>query len=324
MERLRFWLIALLVLATGLVEAQTLPRFEPLTTLPRYEPGTLPRFDPFGTNEPDLPQVADSGVGYIDTALIGNRWRLRYDAAFDNVKPSRAEFFWPVGQPLGPGPGPETSVDYQDASAYVEWSPHARFSVFGEAAYRFVDPELNASSDGIGDTNAGFRFALRQNACATTTFQFRGYIPSGDGSRGLGTDHYSLEPALLHYQQLAPFLSLELEVRDWFAIDGTDGFAGNVLRYGAGLSYQINRGAPPLRAVGELVGWTVLDGATAFSPAPGLAVIEDASGDTIINVKVGLRWQFNACYDLYAGYGQALTDETWYDHVARIELRRTF
>ena len=28
--------------------------------------------------------------------------------------------------------------------------------------------------------------------------------------------------------------------------------------------------------------------------------------------------------DVYAGYGQALTDETWYDHVARVEFRRTF
>lgn len=310
MEPLRSWVGPLLLLcAASLCQAQI--------RIPNpYRP----------PEEPDLPQVADSGVGYIDTALIGSRWRLRYDTAFDNVKPSRAEFFWPVGQPIGPGPGPETSVDYQDISTYTEWAPHARFSIFGEVAYRFVDPVLNADADGISDTNAGFRWALRQNECSTTTFQLRAYFPTGDGSRGLGTDHYSLEPALLHYRQFTPRLALELELRDWFALDGTEDFAGNVLRYGAGLSYRFNsEESTPLRAIVELVGWTVLDGMTALLPAAGgPGVIEDAAGDTIVNVKVGMRWQVNSSYDLYAGYGQAITDETWYDHVARLELRRTF
>lgn len=310
MEPLRLWSCSLLVLcAASLCQAQI--------QIPNpYRP----------PQEPDLPQVADSGVGYIDTALIGSRWRLRYDTTFNNVKPSRAEFFWPVGQPLGPGPGPETSVDYQDLTAYTEWAPHKRFSLFAELGYRFVDPELNADADGIGDTNGGFRWAIQQNECATTTIQFRGYFPTGDGSQGLGTDHYSLEPALLMYRQLTPRLALELELRDWFALDGTDDFAGNVLRYGAGVSYWFNKeGSQPLRGIVELVGWTVLDGMTAFLPAAaGPGLIEDAAGDTIVNLKVGVRWQFNPCYDLYAGYGTPLTDETWYDHVARLELRRTF
>lgn len=276
-------------------------------------------------SEPDSPQVADSGVGYIDTALIGGRFRLRYDAAYDNVKPSRAEFFWPVGKPLGPGPGPETRVDYQDVSSYLEWAPLPRLSLFAETFYRMVDPELQDNTSGFGDMHAGFKFALRQDACQTTTFQLRGYFPTGDGARGLGTDHVSIEPALLHYRRLTPRLALELELRDWFAVGGTPDFAGNVLRYGGGLNFQLNqKSATPLWIVGELVGWTVLDGMTAFAPTPTERVIEDAAGDTIVNAKLGLRKRLTGGYDLYGGYGKALTHETWYDHTFRIELRRVF
>ncbi len=275
---------------------------------------------------PEMPQVADSGVGYIDTAVIGSRIRFRYDAAYDLDKPSRAEFFWPVGRPLGPGPGPETGVDYQDVSAYVEWAPaSSRWSLFAEMPFRFIDPELNNNTSGFSDGNAGFRLALKQDACQTTTFQLRTYFPSGDGSRGLGTEHVSIEPALLHYRQLAPRLALELELRDWIAVDGTDDFAGNVLRYGAGFSYLLTDSCTtPIKAVVEFVGWTVVDGMTAFSPVAGQRVIEDAAGDTIVNAKVGLRGSLSPCCDLYAGYGQALTEQIWYDHTFRVELRRTF
>ena len=193
-------------------------------------------------------------------------------------------------------------------------APYTNLSFFAEMPFRFVDPELQNNTSGFGDANAGFKLALRQDCCQTTTFQLRTYIPSGDGSRGLGTDHASLEPALLHYRQLSQRLTLETELRDWIALDGTEDFAGNVLRYGAGVSYLLNEcSCTPTRAVIELVGWTVLDGMTAFLPAPGQAVIEDASGDTIVNLKLGLRRNLSPCCDVYAGYGQALTDETWYD-----------
>ena len=39
----------------------------------------------------------------------------------------------------------------------------------------------------------------------------RAYLPSGDGSRGLGTDHASLEPALLLFRPITERLTLEAE-----------------------------------------------------------------------------------------------------------------
>src|SRR5262245_28156910 len=108
--------------------------------------------------------------------------------------------------------------------------------------------------------NADFKWAFLSVDDLVATFQLRTYIPTGPSTRGLGTNHVSLEPALLFYVPLAERLVMEAEIRDWIPIGGTD-FQGNVIRYGIGMSYGIYE-APSLRIrpVAEFVGWTVLDG----------------------------------------------------------------
>src|SRR5438270_9101732 len=74
------------------------------------------------TTAPDTdggPTGKESTVGYIDSALPRNTFRLRFDAAYDFERPTRAEFFW--ARTINPGvPRPETRVDYQDLSSYLE------------------------------------------------------------------------------------------------------------------------------------------------------------------------------------------------------------
>src|SRR5262249_6594034 len=122
--------------------------------------------------------------------------------------------------------------------------------------------------------------------------------------------------------------ALEAELRDFIPLDGTD-FAGNVLRYGVGLSYQAIRGPRfHVTPVAELVGWTVLSGKEATAGGD----ILDASGDTIVNVKLGARFGLGNLdapgalnqSDLYIGYGRALTGDVWYKDILRVELRLRF
>src|SRR5437660_1132068 len=75
---------------------------------------------------------AAGNVGYVDSALPVTQFRLRYDAAFDDNRLYRAEFFYPkpgafrtapppLNDPHAPGGADLVqSVDYQDVSAYVE------------------------------------------------------------------------------------------------------------------------------------------------------------------------------------------------------------
>ena len=49
----------------------------------------------------------------------------------------------------------------------------------------------------------------------------------------------------------------------------------------------------------------------------------DASGINIVNLKFGARAIFGQG-SVYAGYGHALTDHTWYDDIFRFEYRYSF
>jgi hypothetical protein len=189
---------------------------------------------------------------------------------------------------------------------------------------RFLNPEINDNTAGFGDLNAGLKWAFWQNDVSTFTFQFRTYAPTGDADRGLGTDHVSLEPGILGLYRLTERLFVEGEVRDWIPIGGTEGFAGNVLRYGLGLSYlAAETDILTVRPVTEFVGWSVLDGMKS-----NLAGVFDADGDTIVNAKLGVRvglGEGDAIYgqrhSIYAGYGTALTSDVWYEDIARLEYR---
>jgi hypothetical protein len=281
----------------------------------------VPRGDAVGQGT-TVPRVRDSNVGYIDPAIPGNVLRFRFDAAYDNLRPTRADFFWAVGGTAGPGPAiPESSVDYQDLSVYGEALLTPSFSAFVNLPARFLDPEQNPNTAGMADMDLGFKRTLIDEADLVATFQFRTYLPTGDVDRGLGNNHVSLEPALLVYKPLGEYWGLEAELRDWIPIDGTD-LAGNVIRYGVGVHCTaLSTCCWQLTPVAEFVGWTVLDGGVSVRQPSGAAILEDAAGDTIVNAKLGVRMKYGEQLDFYTGYGRPLTGDSWYEDIYRFELR---
>lgn len=268
------------------------------------------------------PRVSDSSVGYIDSAITGDVFRFRFDAAYKDRRPTRAEFFYPRGGPAGPGLGePEPSVDFQEFSAYLEKAVTGRLSAFIDVPVRFINPELNADHAGFSDLDAGFKFAFIQSEDRVATFQFRTYAPTGDSRRGLGTNHVSLEPAFLFYDRLTDRFGLESELRLWAPIGGTD-FAGEIVRYGIGLHYDLFKTSRcTFTPVAEFVGWTLLDGKETVVPPSGVAFIHDAGGETILNAKLGMFVKFGDRADVYAGYGRPLTGDRWYENTFRLQFR---
>jgi hypothetical protein len=271
------------------------------------------------------PRISDSAVGYIDSAIPADVFRFRFDAAFQDTRPTRAEFLYPKGGPLGPGlPSPEPRVDYQELSAYLEVAASDRFSAFLTVPTRLLQPEVNPDHAGLSDLDAGFKFAFLRDEDHVATFQLRTYAPTGDSHLGLGTHHFSFEPALLYYEHFTERLGLESELRLWVPAGGTD-FAGDIVRYGVGLHYDLGRTAHcKFTPVGEFVGWTVLGGKETVVPPSGMPFVEDAAGQTIVNFKLGLRVQFDDRADLYLGYGRPLTGDRWYENILRLEFRLFF
>lgn len=261
--------------------------------------------------------------GYIDFARPMNQFRIRYDAAWGMNRPDRAEYFYAKCGcfPGAPGPLlPERNIDFQEATAYIEIAPAQRFSVFADLPIRAINPDVNPNETGIGDVRFGFKYAFIYDDQQILSLQVRTFAPTGDARRGLGTDHWTIEPALLYTRQLSDKVTLYGEFGEFIPIDGTD-FAGDVLFYGLGLGYTLqNSNNLFVMPVVEFVGWTVLNGQEFDGQ---ILQSFNAGGDTIINGKLGVR-AGGPRHDVYLGYGRALTGEVWYEDIARFEYRFKF
>ena len=276
---------------------------------------------------------------YIDSAIVGNQFRFRFDAAYNNGLPDRAEFFYPqCGCFPGDTPGParvETSVDYQEFMGYLELALTDRLSGFVEIPFRLLNPEQNDNTSGLGDIRSGFKYALIADPRHYLTFQLKVYAPSGDGDRGLGTAHASIEPGILYYRQVSNIVDIFAEVRDWIPISDSEfggrDYAGNVLRYGVGAGFNLLEWTDDccrqqrVALVTEFVGWSILGGQAlqSFDGIPQNAKVIDVDGQTIVNAKVGLRYS-NADSSFGVSYGRGLTGDVWYSDILRVEYRYAF
>ncbi len=290
--------------------------------------------------------------GYLDPAAPVTMFRLRYDDGINNRFPDRGEYFYAkcgcfrdpalAGNTLDPnarGPqGANLSVNYQDVRPYFEYAFNTKFSVFTELPVRFVSfnsittppgtQQGLGSEGGLSDMNVGFKYAFVAEENRYWTFQLRTYIPTGDSYLGLGTGHVSIEPSLLYYRRLTDRLLLQGQFTE-FAPVGGSGFASNVLQYGGGLGYILHQGEratviPTL----EMVGWTFIGG-QEFNPVSG---IQSASGDTIVNIKPGVRIGIGRApapmamqqQSIYAGFGIPVTGDQFYSNLFRVEYRYVF
>ena len=272
---------------------------------------------------PDEPlTIRDASVGYIDSASIADQMRIRSDRGSGFKFPNRSEFFYARSRPFGPGlPLPEKSVDFQDHTLYLEKMIAPEWSVFAEGGLRYLNPQVNANTAGIGDMNLGFKYVFLNDADQIWTFQLRTYVPTGDADRGLGNLHTSLEPAILGFTRLSEDLGLASEFRYWQPLGGTE-FAGGILRYGLGLRYNLLQGEQwRLSPTAEAIGWTVLGGKESRQLDDGTVIQNNAAGETIVNLKLGARLDLNERAGFYAGYGRAVTGNQWYRDVVRIEFR---
>jgi hypothetical protein len=292
--------------------------------------------------------IDPSMVGYIEDAGIHSEFRIRFDAAWDDETPDRAEFFYAkcgcYANPAaganfdpntpGPGPGIPKDVNFQQLYFYGEYAPTPRISVFLQFPFRWLQPQslpgappAFPNSSGFGDMPIGIKFAPIASDRRHLTLQFKTILPSGNAHSGLGTNHATIEPSILYYERLSERLTIEAEFGDAHPLGSSaglpttssKGFAGDVLFYGAGPSYQfINDEQFRLAGVLEFVGWNIRNGFVTGPANPSTA------GVNIVNAKVGPRMLFGSHHSFYAGYGIALTSAKWYREIFRTEYRYAF
>ncbi len=290
-----------------------------------------------------------SMVGYIEDATVGSGVRVRFDSGWDIDSPDRAEFFYakcgcfrglagsPAFDPAAPGPAPGivTAMNFNQLNLTTERRLGRRASVFFDLPFRWIKPTdflANTGSfgnqSGLSDITIGTKIALATSASRDITVMVRGSIPTGDSSKGLGTDHGSIEPALLLRQGIGSRAQIEGQFGDWHPTGSSNGplpgngnFAGDILYYGVGPSFDlVQTRTARFAPVVELVGWHVLSGFQTSTFAPP-ASSGDVSGMNIVNLKVGARLSLTNGGSFYVGYGWALTKNIWYDHILRFEYR---
>jgi hypothetical protein len=270
--------------------------------------------------------------GYLDPAAPVTMFRFRYDDGINMHDPNRGHYFY------GGTVGVANHVNFQDIRPYFEYAFNPKFSVFTELPVRFVSTPvgggggpgggLGGREEGLADMNVGFKYAFIAEQDEYLTFQLRTYIPTGNAGDGLGSGHVSLEPSLLYYRQLTDRVLLQGQLSEFTPV-AVDAFASNVFQYGAGVGViTLQTESITVIPTLEVVGWTFLDGYK--SDATGVAV--SASGDTIVNIKPGVRIGFGRQpvpammqkQSLYAGFGFPITGDQFYSTLFRLEYRYIF
>jgi hypothetical protein len=355
--------ISVMAMAVSLAVA---PHAQHNDTVTRHERQTIAATRAMGVAlERIAPQAATRPLGerkrrrgmiaYIEDATVTSQVRVRFDVGFGIDAPDRAEFFYakcgcyklddpPFFDPDAPGPGPgvPTELNFQQLYVQGEHAMRPGLSLFAELPVRAIQPQgfedfgpryaPFPDQSGIADIRFGAKVSLRADENRDLTLQVRASTPTGNASKGLSIDHWSIEPVLLYQQTIGERAGIEAQFGTFHPFggsvgaptSGSDKFSGDVLFYGIGPSFDLVandrfRFSPVL----ELVGWHVMGGSQTLCPGAQCTYAVD-DHDNIVNLKLGARVTAANRNSFYAGYGWALTDAVWYERVFRLEYRYEF
>jgi hypothetical protein len=280
---------------------------------PCYDPKWLP--------------IADSAF-YVDAARPQTQTRIRIDPSVGIILPDRAEFFWARADGTGLGPKPpapfraELSIRNVDTYLYTE-AATGRVGAFFEMSYRSLDPDVDPHAAGFGDMNVGVKTLLLDCELIQISMQFRTYLPVGNGGKGLGTGHTSLEPSLLMALRLAPDSYLQAQVSEWIPVGGDPNYMGAVLHYHFSWNKEIYRFHPQVPLIGtlEMSGYSFQDGSFT-DPVNG--PFQHAGGYTYFYAGPGLRLFVCDKLDFGIATSWALSEQHLAATTYRAELRLRF
>ncbi|HBN77991.1 MAG TPA: hypothetical protein DD473_19715 [Planctomycetaceae bacterium] len=256
----------------------------------------------------------------IETPLPQNYTGLRFDFATGLETPDRSELFW-ARQGIGP-PLNENEVNYQDMTLALA-SGGKYFSTTTKVPIRFINPDINDSTVGLGDLSIATRLLIIDGDHWKLTQYFNTIMPTGSRARGLGTGHTSLEPGFLAQLKWTDKTYFFGDLRYQFPIGGDPVHSGQRLMYGLGMStvqYQTDIFA--VMPTFELLGWSALDGAKTLPS--GLVV--DVDSETAAVLSTGLRFVLGPAGDLglfEAGINTAmsLNDRALYQTLTTVDFR---
>jgi len=267
----------------------------------------------------------------LDVTEPFNHFDIQVNPVSGINAPDRAEYFWPKA--TRGVPAVEESVSYQDLRVRMEVG-NDFVSNITEVPLRFLDPQINGNTTGLGDMSTAVKTRLFQGATLNISQIMRTYFNTGSVTHGLSTGHISIEPGLLARYEWDERTFMFGEVKFWVPMGGDPTHSGEVLRYGAGISHLwIDNDSFAAIPVLEFVAWNVLDGQQTLpasqQPVVGGPATRDIDGDIIFNIFPGMRFTFKGgenfdLFELGVNGGVALSNQRWYNAQMRFEGRWMF
>lgn len=189
-----------------------------------------------------------------------------------------------------------------------EWTFHRSFSIEVAVPYVFQDVDEGTSFNGFGNAEVAFKFAnfAFEDAGVLLGYGMAIGVPTGDGSKGIGSDHiWELEPFLNAGYKEGPFEAVAW-ARFGIPTNQDDGEEIETdFNYDLSLLYAFN---PRLQGLLELNGWTVASGEQA------------GIGTAFLGPGVKLA-PFSALSSLFVGVGAAFPlDQDELDAGVRVSL----
>jgi hypothetical protein len=269
----------------------------------------------------------DQGLGFervrfapmiLETAMNNPSVGIRFKNDFGLNTPDRLEYVWARA---GRGPAAEQRVDIFDSVLRMEVG-NASAVAITEYTMRSLNPDINPNTVGFGDMVVGAKANIYDNGCTQVSSAFRTYLKTGPVDRGLGTGHVSLEPGILACHQLSQFTYLHGELKYWLPIAGTNGFAGDVLQSGLGIStLWRDYDDFALMPTFEVQSHTFLFGSQTNSIGPR----EDVDSLTVVGFYPGLRIAKHrsriGLVEVGFAAGFSAGDRDWFDQRLLLDLR---
>ncbi|HZU35535.1 MAG TPA: transporter [Gemmataceae bacterium] len=282
--------------------------------------------------EPHWNALADAAY-FVDAPRPVTQMKFRYDHVWHYPFPDKAELLWPRADGMGKyvknsamALPDERSVSYRDFYLINETAID-RFGMSIAVPYRQMSTETEAifpGASGLGDLIIGTKSLLIDCELLQFSFAFNTFVPTGNFTKGLGTGHVSLEPALLLALKVTPTLYLQSELAYRFPLGGDNQYQGPAFHYHMSLNQLLWNCGCDLKLIGtaELSGWEITGGAYT-DPATGTPLSAKSVGD-VLSLGPGLRFVVCDKLDFGAAMMFAVTHQSMGDEYLRVELRWRF
>jgi hypothetical protein len=289
--------------------------------------------------EPHWNALADAAF-WQDAPRPITQLKLVFQDLYGITDPDKGEIFEARFNTKG-GTGKNLLAPHSEASIrdfyMVNEAAVGRFSLSVTTPYQQTSIDGNvgvpanggtaSGASGLGDIILGTKSLLLDCELMQVAFEFNTFLPSGNFTKGLGTGHVSLEPALLMALKLTPTTYLQTELAYRFPIGGDQAAEGPLFHYHLSVNQLLWNCGHDIQLIGtaELNGWEI-EGGGFTVVVPGDSGFLGSAKDVADSVSIGpgIRLVFCDKIDFGVAAYYSLTDDTFGREGVRAEFRWRF